>query len=104
LPKTGGTISNTVLLLGILAMVIVFSQFAGMIYFKNHPDAMNEPFVNSQYHAGVLWTLFIISLGLLISFAFTKAYFNYRLITLFITTGLLIVLYLWWYKILPYLY
>ena len=89
---------------GLVAILLVLS-FVGGVYFNSHPDAMNQPLIPANYHLAFQVVVGIIGLVLLASLVYSKKeYFAARVIACALSLGLLFFSWLWWDKILPYLY
>jgi ABC-type dipeptide/oligopeptide/nickel transport system permease subunit len=97
--------NNLMLGLAIAVMLALVGLFMGMIYFGNHPDTLNETFVDPVYWPTILVLMGIVGVVLLISLAYNKKdYFSARVISVLVFLGGMLALYLWWYKINPFLF
>jgi hypothetical protein len=96
---------NLMLALAIVGLLLLTAQFLGMIYFAAHPDVMNVTFVSSEWWATILVLMGIAGVVCLISLAYNKKdYFGARVIGALVLLGGMVALYLWWYKLIPFLY
>lgn len=96
---------NVLMALAAVAMLALVLTFLGMIWFGKYTDAMNETFVDPVYYTTILIGMGIVGFGLLASLAYDqKKYFGARVIGTLVALGGMFLLYLWWYKVMPFLY
>lgn len=100
-----GERSRLMMVLAATGVLLVLVQLFGMIWFAANTSAMNEPVIPEAYHMLSLVILGFGGLALAISLAVNrKVYVAYRVWSVIVLWGLTVGAYLWWYKVLPYLY
>lgn len=97
--------NQLMVVLAATGLILLLAQFFGMIWFNAHPDAMNTPIIPAAYHMISLVILFFGGLALAVSLVLNrKSYVSWRVWGVIILWGLTVIAYIWWYRVLPYLY
>ncbi len=86
-------------------LILLLGQLFGMIWFAANLGAMNQPIIADAYHLITLVILFFLGLALSVSLMLNrKSYVAWRVWGVIVLFGLTAIAYIWWYRVLPYLY